>query len=380
MDIDRHLSVTKRRKNIEKELGISLPHIASFSLDETQASTQHCENMIGATQVPLGVAGPLKISTKQYFVPLATTEGALVASVNRGCKTITQSGGANVDISSIGATRGPVFYISNLNEGKKFEKFLFDNQNKIKEIAQSTSSHLILKKILTHRVGQYQYIRFVYDTKDAMGLNMVTIATDKVVKYLEDKTHLSCITLSGNYCVDKKPSWLNFIEGRGTKVWAEVLLPESVIKETLKTSAQKIYDVWLSKCMIGSIVSGSMGNNAQFANILGALFLATGQDIAHISECSLGITTTEVRGKDLYISVYLPDIMVGTVGGGTKLATQKEALEIMGISGGNKGKNSQLFSKILAATVLAGEISLLASLSVASLSSAHQCLARGVVK
>ena len=202
-------------------------------------------------------------------------------------------------------------------------------------------------------------------------MNMATIATDKIVRFIEEQTGISCLALSGNYCVDKKPSWLNMIEGRGFKVWAEVVLPQKILKQTLKTTAQKIYDAWLSKCIMGGIMSGSMGYNAQFANILAALFLATGQDIAHIAECSIGITTAEVRGKNLYMSVYLPDLMVGTVGGGTGLSTQKEALAILGV------KQSEQLVRVVGASVLAGEISLLASLSEGTLAKAHICLARG---
>ena len=364
-------SVEKRRKAIENLLEVSLPHTGTYSLDEYVASTRHCENMIGATQVPLGIAGPIRIDKTEYYIPLATTEGALVASVNRGCKAICESGGATVDSYHVGSTRGPVFYVKNLLESDRLNTFIDTNLKEMQSIAQTTSSHIQLTKTFSRGVGQYRYIRFVYDTQDAMGLNMVTIATDNIVRFIEEKTGISCISLSGNYCVDKKPSWLNMIEGRGSKVWAEVEIPQKVLRTTLKTTAQKIYDVWISKCMMGSIMAGSMGYNAQFANVLAALFLATGQDIAHVAECSVGITTAEMRGKNLYMSVYLPDVMVGTVGGGTELATQKEALAILGV------KHGKQFVHIVGGAVLAGEISLLASLSEGTLSKAHQKLARG---
>jgi len=198
--------------------------------------------------------------------------------------------------------------------------------------------------------------------------------------------------------VDKKPSWLNRIEGRGIKAWAEATIPAGVLKDTLKTAARAMYDVWIAKCMIGSAMAGSMGFNAHFANIIAALFAATGQDLGHVGECCVGITTMEIipptsfrppsrnpvfkrwipgqarddnNGEDLYVSVYLPDLMVGTVGGGTGLATQKEALGIIG------AKTSQEFAEVAAGAVLAGEISLLASLSEGTLARAHQKLARG---
>ncbi len=247
----------------------------------------------------------------------------------------------------------------------------------LQAVAAKTSGHLKLTKHFSRGLGKHRYIRFVFDTQDAMGMNMATIATNEVVRTIERDTGARCISVAGNYDVDKKSSWLNIIEGRGRKAWAEVTLPSSVLRHTLKSSAQKIFDVWLAKCMIGSAMAGSMGYNAHFANIIAAIFLATGQDLGHVGECSAGITTMEVVPRGLYVSIYLPDLMVGTVGGGTGLGTQKEALELLGVAGGNNGKNAQQFAEIVAGAVLAGEISLLASLSEGSLAKAHERLARG---
>lgn len=328
--------------------------------------------MIGASQVPMGIAGPLRIEKKDYYIPLATTEGALVASVNRGCKAITQSGGAMVDSHRVGATRGPVFRVKNLSQHDEIYRYLTTHLSELQKIAEATSHHLKLKKLLTRGVGRFRYIRFVFDTQDAMGMNMATIASQALAVHIEQKFGVSCISLAGNFDVDKKPSWLNVIENRGTKVWAEVTIPASVLGTVLKTTAQKVYEVWIAKCMIGSAISGSMGFNAQFANIIAAVFLATGQDLGHVGEASCGITTCEVvDGKDLYIQVCLPDLMVGTVGGGTGLSTQKEALGIIGAA------TSQQFAEIIGAAVLAGELSLLSSLEEGTLAKAHSRLARG---
>ena len=241
---------------------------------------------------------------------------------------------------------------------------------------------------MTRGVGKYRYVRFVFDTQDAMGMNMATIATQKLVAFIETNTQAKCLSVAGNYDVDKKPSWLNLIEGRGIKVWAEVVIPESVVKAVLKVTPQIFYEAWLAKCMYGSILSGSLGFNAQFANIVAAVFLATGQDLGHVGEGSLGVTTTEVissqftvgsgqKKNDLYVSVYLPDLMVGTVGGGTGLPTQQEALNLLGVAGGDRGSNSKRLAEIIAAAVLAGEISLLASEAEGTLAKAHQKLGRG---
>ncbi len=382
-------SVKERREALEKELSCDLSNIGAFTLDESIAASRSCENMIGAVQVPVGVAGPLNISnvksrvSSAYYVPLATTEGALVASVNRGCKAITESGGAFVDSHRVGATRGPVFRVKDLKESDALQTFLKDNLDELREVAKQTSRHLMLESLLTRSAGRYRYIRFVFNTADAMGMNMVTIATNELVSYIEQKTGVTCLSLAGNFDIDKKPSWLNAIENRGTTVCAEITIPPTVLTRVLKTTAKKVYEVWLAKCMIGSALSGSLGFNAQYANVIAALFLATGQDLGHVGEGSIGITTCEVvpgafdDEHALYISVCLPDLMVGTVGGGTGLATQKEALSILGIAGGNDGKNAQKFAEIVGATALAGEISLLSSLAEGSLARAHQRLGRG---
>ncbi len=383
-------SVAARRKGIEKSLAVNLVHTGSFTLDEKTAGSKNCENMIGAAQIPVGVAGPLRLiplsgirsgQAQEYYIPLATTEGALVASVNRGCKAISLSGGAMVDSYRVGATRGPVFKVANLQENRKLYEFLETHFSVLKEITEKTSHHLTLKKITSRGVGLYRYVRFVFDTQDAMGLNMVTIATDAASRYIEDQTGATCVALSGNFCVDKKPSWQNFVNGRGTKVWAEVTLPAEVLRSVLKTDAGKAYGVWMAKCMIGSAMSGSMGFNAQFANVIAAMFIATGQDPAHVVEGSLGVTTAEVvNGSDLYVGIYLPDLMVGTVGGGTTLETQQEALHMLGVAGGSpdgeNGKHAQRLAEIVGAAVLAGEISLLSSLEEGTLAKAHQKLGR----
>lgn len=376
MNFRDYTTVGDRRIAVEKQLGISLENIGRFSLEEKTASSRNCENMIGIAQVPMGVAGPLKVKSLTFkvlscYVPLATTEGALVASVNRGCKAITQSGGAVVDSYRVGATRGAVFQVSGLAGNDALNTFLDEQFPKMQETAAKTSGHLKLTKIFSRGLGRYRYARFTFDTQDAMGMNMATIAATAICQHIEANTSARCVSVAGNYDVDKKPSWLNSIEGRGIKAWGEATLSARALRDTLKTTAQAMYDVWLAKCMIGSAMSGSMAYNAHFANVIAALFAATGQDLGHVGECSAGATTMETQNEDLYVSVYLPDLMVGTVGGGTGLATQKEALNIIG------AETSQELAEVVAGAVLAGEISLLASLSQGSLAKAHERLARG---
>lgn len=374
MDLRKFTSVADRRKHLEQELNISLTGIGTSSIDDATASKKNCENMIGTVHLPVGVAGPLKIASQDYYLPLATTEGALVASVNRGCKAITESGGAGVVVSRAGTTRGPVFRVTNLSQAESLKNFLAENFSRLQTLAAKSSPYITLESYTTKVVGRNFFVRFVFNTQDAMGMNMATISTADLVTFITQQTGVKCLSLSGNYCVDKKPSWLNFISGRGFEVSAEVVIPKSVLTSVLKTTAVAVYDVWLAKCLIGSAVSGSMGFNAHFANVIAAMFAATGQDLAHTVEGSLGTTTVEIINEDLYVSVNLPDLMLGVVGGGTGLTTQSEALSILGIF---KGGDSKVLAKIIGGAILAGEISLLSSLSEESLVQAHVKLGRG---
>lgn len=376
MDLRGFKSVAKRRMALEKLLSIELNHVGSFSLDEKTASSRNCENMIGAVQIPLGIAGPVKIigenNKGDYYVPLATTEGALVASVSRGTKAISLSSGAQVMTYRVGVTRGPVFDTSSIKKSNELFKWIKKNPDKIAKVAEKTSKHLKFLKIDVRTAGRYVFLRFYFDTQDAMGMNMATIATEKIVNLIEKELKIKCISLAGNYDTDKKPAWVNFIKHRGFKIWAETVVSKKIVKDVLKTTPQKFFDVWLAKCMLGSAMSGSMGFNAQFANIIAAFFAATGQDIAHTVEGSMGITTAKVlENGDLYLSVYLPAVMLGTVGGGTNLDTQKEARSITG------AKSSAELAEVLGGAVLAGELSLLAALSSGDLAKAHEKLGRG---
>ena len=369
MNLKDFKTAKERREFLEGKLKIKLENIAKALVDDEK--TIYCENLIGAATLPLGVAGPLRIDKQNYYVPLATTEGALVASVNRGCKAINLSGGARVSVENVGTTRGPVFETSGIKESIIFKNWLNKNFNLLKSEAEKTSSHLKLKKLETSMVGTYVCIRFYFDTDQAMGMNMATIATEIISQFIEEKTTIKCLSVSGNFCIDKKPAWLNFISGRGKRIWAEVILKKEIVKNVLKTTPEEFFEVWLAKCMIGSSLSGSLGFNAQFANVVAAFFSATGQDLAHVVEGSLGITTSKVlKNGDLYVSVYLPALMIGTVGGGTKLKTKQECLSIIG------AKTSLELAEVLSGAVLSGEISLLASLAEGSLAKAHKKLGR----
>jgi len=366
-------SLAQRRKLIEKITGKVLPAIRKNQ--EIENEPIHCENCIGAVTVPLGVAGPLTIKTKtgskSYYVPLATTEGALVASINRGCRAISLSKGAYAYTEKKGTTRGPVFITDSLQKAHFLKEWIIAHSGELSKIAESTSNHLSYMDQKIQIIGSFVYVRFLFDTQDAMGMNMVTIAVSKIAEYIEEKTGARCGSVAGNFDIDKKPAWLNFIEGRGISVWAQATIHNEVIEEVLKTNAKGIYDVWVRKCLIGSAISGSLGFNAHFANIVGAFYVATGQDIAHIVEGSIGMTTIESnKDRSITVSIYLPAVMIGIIGGGTKLQTQRESLSII------KAENPLELAAVLGGAVLAGELSLLASLSEGSLSSAHKKLGR----
>ncbi len=368
-----------RRQFIEQYSEVTLNHIGNYSLDMETASKRNIENPIGVVQLPVGIAGPLKINgdycNREVMVPLATSEGALVASINRGASTITSSGGVNVRVISDIMTRAPVIKTASSIEALEIKQWFEDNFQKLKEIAESTTSHGKLLKIdPIIVVGCYVYPRFVFSTGDSMGMNMVTIASEKILEEMTRETNAVHIALSGNVCVDKKAAAINMIEGRGKSVVADILIPEEIVNKKLKTTAEAIVEVNVAKNLIGSAASGSTAFNAHYANMVAAIFLATGQDAAHVVEGSLGVTTAENRDGDLYFSVNLPDLPIATVGGGTSLETANEGLQILGVSGSGKARE---FAEIVAGTVLAGELSLVAALSAGHLARAHQQLGRG---
>ncbi len=371
------LSIPERRAYIEKEIGFKLNHTSQVSYSIEVVEGHNCENVIGVTQVPLGIAGPILVKnnkkSKNYFLPLATTEGALVASVSRGCKVVTQTGGARVMVEKVGATRGPYLRVKNLQQAREIIDWIKNHWPELKTLT-AQDAYISLNTWQWQLVGRTLYIRFSFNTHEAMGMNMATIASERILQKIRNKFKVrSCTT--GNFCIDKKPAYINQLLGRGKKVWAEAVIKKELVKKILKTSPEEIIEVVHLKQHLGSIMAGSLGFNAHFANIIAAIYLATGQDPAHVVEGSLGVTTAELQDKDLYFSVYLPALMVGTVGGGTGLPTQKEALEILGFNQPKPGNAIEL-SGIIGAAVLAGELSLTAAVASGDLGKAHDRLGR----
>ena len=376
-----------RREAIRQMTGVELEHVGSFSLDAQTAASRHCENFVGIAQIPMGITGPLTVRgeylspEEEIYVPMATTEGALLASVNRGCRAISAAGGAVVRVEDVGMTRAPAFRTSGAEQTQEFLGWVVENGERIRALAESTSRFLRLAEVRPQAFGTSVYLRFRFETGDAMGMNMATIACDRVVRELiEPETGVTCVALSGNYCVDKKPSAVNFLEGRGKRIHAEVVLEEPVLKNVLKTDARSLVDVQYRKNLLGSIAAGALGYNAHFANVVAAFFAACGQDIAQVAEAAMGITWIESRGPEgVFMSVDLPDVPLGAVGGGTALETQREALAVMGIEvdENEPGRAAMRLAEILGGTVLAGELSLMAAFTSRDLARAHQELGRG---
>ena len=383
---DHDTAATARRLLLEAETDADLETVGAYAFD-AEAADSAIENMIGAAQIPMGVVGPVTIdggaAEGDYHLPLATTEGALLASVNRGLSVIASAGGAAARVTKNGMTRAPVFRVDGVVEAAQTVEWVGENLETLREAAESTTSHGELLDVEPYVVGDSVFLRFAYDTKDAMGMNMATIATGEACNVVEAETPASLVALSGNLCSDKKPAAINAVEGRGRSVTADVVIPGEIVEERLHTTADAIAEANTRKNLIGSAKAGSLGFNAHAANVVGAAFLATGQDEAQVVEGANTITTMDARpneegSSDLYASVSLASLEVGTVGGGTKLPTQSEALDVLGLRGGGDpaGSNADALAEVIAVGALAGELSLLAALASRHLASAHAELGR----
>ncbi|AUV82949.1 hydroxymethylglutaryl-CoA reductase (NADPH) [Salinigranum rubrum] len=378
---DPDTATAARRLLVEEQSGASLETVGEYAFDAA-AADPNIENMIGAVQIPAGVVGPVTVdggaASGNYYLPMATTEGALLASVNRGCSVIDRAGGATARVTTSGMTRAPVFRVDSVVEGEALASWVRDNGSTLKDAAEETTSHGELEAVKPYVVGDNVFLRFRYDTKDAMGMNMATIATQAACDVVEAETTASLVALSGNLCTDKKPAAINAVEGRGRSVTADVLIPRDVVEERLHTTPAAIAEVNTRKNLVGSAKAGSLGFNAHVANVVAAMFLATGQDAAQVVEGANAITTADVREEGLYASVSLASLEVGTVGGGTKLPTQAEGLDVLGVRGGGDpaGNNADALAECIAVGALAGELSLLSALASRHLSSAHESLGR----
>ncbi|XP_053988321.1 3-hydroxy-3-methylglutaryl-coenzyme A reductase [Hylaeus volcanicus] len=357
-----------------------LPDVPYKDYDYSKVLGSCCENVVGYVPVPLGIAGPLLIDGKLYHVPMATTEGCLVASTNRGSRALMKCGVTSRVVAD-GMTRGPVVRFPNIVRASEAMAWMQDPENfeEMKSHFNLTSRFARLTKIHVRIAGRHLFIRFVATTGDAMGMNMLSKGTEKSLNTVKEHfPDMEILSLSGNFCTDKKPAAVNWIQGRGKSVVCEAVVPAYVVTNVLKTSVHALVDVNISKNMIGSAVAGSVGGfNAHAANIVTAIYIATGQDPAQnvgSSNCMTLMEPWGADGTDLYVSCTMPSIEIGTIGGGTGLPAQGACLAMLGVKGANAdlpGENASRLARIVCATVLAGELSLMAALTAGHLVKSH---------
>ncbi|MGO1296959.1 MAG: hydroxymethylglutaryl-CoA reductase [Vibrio sp.] len=347
--------------------------------DEMLSYHKNIEHFIGTIKLPVGIAGPLLVNGQytqaQYCIPLATTEAALVSSYHRGCRLITAAGGANVLVLREGVTRTPGFAFACLADAAEFIRWVSEQFTVLKSIAESTTQHGQLQEIDVEMEGNHVYLIFQFFTEDASGQNMVTIATQAAFDYVRQHSPISPrhAFLDANLSGDKKANSHAMRHVRGKKVTAEIHIAESLIQRYLHTTSEAMIEFGLM-ANNGGQLNGTIGTNAHYANALAAFYIACGQDAACVAESAVGMTRFErsVHGG-LCASVTLPNIMVGTVGGGTHLPSQKACLELLGLHGSG---HARALAEVLAAVCLAGELSIVGAFCAGHFTRAHHKLAR----
>ncbi|MDO8468526.1 MAG: hypothetical protein Q7S29_02090 [Candidatus Peribacter sp.] len=369
----------ERRARVEAELGVDLSILHTDDKHIGQADEKNCEQMIGSVPLPVGIAGPLAITFSSgekadVFLPLATTEAALVASVSRGCKVLSTIGGVAVESVYHGMSRSIVLK-PKTGKGQSYTTTIKATEAEWKKIGEETSGHL---KILRYDVDEsdgYTFLTIFCDTSEAMGMNMTTIAAQAIGDFLAQELDADLITIAANVDSDKKPSKRTHDRGRGFEVTASAVIPSSVIKEILKTTPEHLLAVADAKLRVGSEIAGAIGSNLHAANVIAALYLATGQDAAHVVEGSLADTNVSSAKDGIVMQTRLPAILVGVRGGGTALPAQNQCLSLM-LRAKTSLRVPQQLAETIGAAVLAGELSLLAAQATQTLASSHKKLAR----
>ena len=358
-DFTEHAAATRRAFATE-QTGASLKHLGSYSLDPASLPG-NVEHFMGVAQIPIGLTGPVKVNGEhaqgEFWVPMATTEGTLVASYNRGMKLTRLAGGVTTTIVEDRMQRAPVFTFPSAREASAFRVWLDEHEGQIRGAAEATTSTGKLLEIEKYVASRYLYTRFDYSTGDAAGQNMTGKATRAACEWIvENHPDAITYTLEGGIATDKKHSFINSLRTRGKRVIAEALIPDALLREVLHATTADLYRVRNLNGMLGSQLAGSVNNGSHSANGITALFIACGQDVANVVEGHAAQVYTELRENgDLYYSITIPSLIVATYGGGTGLATQRECLELMGCYGSGK---VGMFTEIVAATVVAGELSL----------------------
>jgi len=380
-----------RLRYIEKKTGRHYEEIQKCRIDTADAKklTTGIEQKIGAAKIPLGFAGPVKIkgdhAKGEFFVPMATNEAALIAGANRGIKAINESGGITATVIMSGMARAPVLEAKYMKSASRICRLIESKGKLYKELkreAEKDSKVSKLVDIKTYQIGNKIWVRFVFDTGDSMGMNSATKYAANAVRILTEKHNLRLVTLSGNLCTDKKSAHVNVLEGRGKKVQTEVIIKRNIAKKLFKVDVEDIVKLHWIKNYQGSALSGTIaGFNANVANAIAAVFIATGQDAAQIVESASAFTYAELTDKgDLRFGASFPSIEVATIGGGCGFGTARECLEMLGCFGPGKrpGDNAKKLAEIIAAVATAQDLNLLAAQAHEyELADSHIKLARG---
>jgi hydroxymethylglutaryl-CoA reductase (NADPH) len=367
----------RRREFLHEQTGVSLEHVGGFSFDPG-VLPGNVEHFSGVAQVPIGIAGPVRINGEEargdFYVPLATTEGTLVASYNRGMRLLSESGGVKTTVVDDQMQRAPAFIFDDALAAREFGDWVDQHEHEIRAVAEETTHSGKLTYIGQYQVGPLRYLRVNYTTGDAAGQNMTGRATLAACEWIKANYPGGAVyVLSGAIDTDKKHSQINMLLTRGKRVVAEAVIKNDVLQRLMGVDTKTMFD-YRQIGMVGGFLAGSSYNGAHAANGLTAIFIATGQDVANISESHAGITYARLLDNgDYYWSVTLTSLIVATYGGGTGLPTQRECLELIGCYG--KGKARKL-AEICAATVLAGDTSLTAAILAGHWVSSHERLGR----
>jgi hydroxymethylglutaryl-CoA reductase (NADPH) len=367
----------KRREFVRQETGADLRHVGGYSFDPS-ILPGNIESFIGVAQVPIGLAGPLRINGEHargdFYVPLATSEGTLVASYSRGMRLLTECGGVKTTVVQEYMQRSPVFICEDALKARELGEWVEKNFQRIKEAAETTTRSGKLINIYQYSIGPLRHLRFNYTTGDAAGQNMTGKATLAACEWISKNCPGGArFILSGNMDTDKKHSRINMLVTRGKRVVAEAVVKRDVLKHLMRVDTKDLfYSRQISQA--GAFLAGSANNGAHAANGLTAIFIATGQDVANVSESHAGVVYNQLLDNgDLYWSITLTSLIVATYGGGTGLATQRECLEMLGCYGAGKARK---FAEICAGTVLAGETSLSGAIIAGEWITSHEALGR----
>jgi hydroxymethylglutaryl-CoA reductase (NADPH) len=367
-------AATQRRDFVKQVTGAALDHVGHFSVDPA-VLPGNIEHFTGVAQVPIGLAGPLLVNGEhargEFIVPLATTEGTLVASYNRGMKLLRAAGGVTTTVCDDAMQRAPVFMFTSAREARAFGEWIKEHFAEIKAVAETTTRSGKLRDIEQYAASRFRYLRFNYTTGDAAGQNMVGKATFAACTWIRAQYPgaIEHYLLEANFATDKKPSRINVLHTRGKRVVAEATLPAQLVREIMNTDVETLFRARLVS-QLGGFQSGVNNNGAHSANAITAMFIATGQDVANVAESCAAMVHAEITPSgDYYYSITLPSLIVATHGGGTGLPTQRECLAMLGCVG--PGTVLKL-AEIVAATVLCGEISLGSAITAEEWVSSHE--------